>query len=596
MSVRKNSVKLGVAVAATCGLAITAAAPAGALDGGPTTSPKLGTDIIAVGSDTTQWVMDKLVADYNTAVTTGPRMINYDACVGATDPAHATGLGSNPDGSGFPCGADNTGTKAGVPRPATDMDPAAPGGAIIPNGSGNGRALLRTATDPLFKDVAFARSSAAAGTADIAAGLLPIPFAVDKIVPAVSPAGPAPASLTGQQILRIFNGTYTNWNQVGGANAPIHPYLPKTGSGTQQISFVFLAALDGVTEAPGSDNDPTSHSAAFQTWQGPGVTITDANWKTGSTNVEEHDPSIIQADPNAIELFSYARAQMANSKNQLLRIEGGWSEDREQYNVVRGKAISGAATTPFLYGSDNNVLESIFSNTGWICTNATAQADIAALGDWPLNSKVCGVANTNTLDTINPFASTGVGEGPSTTTSAYYSGGKVHVTVDASDGSVPTGSVQVVIAPPAVAGAPGSKASFVANKALANGEASVSVPSTLAGSRIVDVAFLPTNFGAQNSAGGHTAAGSSYTEFSHTFTAAKPKVSATATKVGKKYVVKIKTNQTGKAKVKVNGHTFSSSISAGKATVNVPLRKLASGKNKAVVSVKGASTKVTLKK
>lgn len=277
MSVRKNSVKLGVAAVAVAGLVMTVAAPAGALDAGPSTAPKLGTDIIGVGSDTTQWVMDKLTTDYDAAVTTGPRLINYDACVGNTNQATATGLGDNPDGSGFPCGADATGTKAGVPRPATVIDPAAPASAVMANGSGSAWTLLRTPTDPLFNDVAFARSSSAASTADIAAGEIPLPFAVDKFVSVVSPTGPAPATLTGQQILRIFNGTYTNWNQVGGKNAPIHPYLPKTGSGTYNSSLVFLAALDGVTEAPGSDNDPTSHSAAFLTWQGPGVPITDAN-------------------------------------------------------------------------------------------------------------------------------------------------------------------------------------------------------------------------------------------------------------------------------------------------------------------------------
>ena len=595
MSVRKNSAKLGVAAAAAFGLALTAAAPAGAVDGGATSSPKLGTDIIGVGSDTTQYLIDKLATDYNTAVTTGPRMVNYDACVGATGPS-ATGLGSNPDGSGFPCGADNTGTKVGVARPATVIDPAAPASAVIPNGSGGARTLLRTPADPLFKSVAFARSSGPVNTTDLAAGEIALPFAVDKIVTATNPKGPAPAALTGQQVLRIYNGTYTNWNQVGGKSAPIHPYLPKAGSGTLNASLAFLAQLDGVTEAPGTDNDPSSHSAAYQTWQGPTTPVTDANWNTGKANVEEHDPSIIGADPNAIEMFSYARAQLANSQSEIVRIEGGWSADRELYNVVRGKAISGAQTTPFLYGSDNGVLEGIFSNTGWLCTNATAQADVASLNEWPLNSKLCGVANNNTVDTINPYASNGVGEGPATTTTALYSGGAVKVTVEAADGSTPTGKVQVVIAPPAVAGGAGAAASHVATVSLVNGEASVSVPASVVGSRVVDVAFLPTNFGAQSSAGGHTATGSSYAEFTHTFSKVAAKVTASAKKSGSKYVVTVKTNVTGKATVKVHGHSFSSSISGGKAKVSVPLSKLKNGKNVATVSVTGAKTKVTLKK
>ena len=56
-------------------------------------------------------------------------------------------------------------------------------------------------------------------------------------------------------------------------------------------------------------------------------------------------------DANAIEPFSYGRAQLANGASQTVRIEGGWSADRELYHVVRGQNIAGAATTPFVYGS-----------------------------------------------------------------------------------------------------------------------------------------------------------------------------------------------------------------------------------------------------
>ena len=150
-----------------------------------------------------------------------------------------------------------------------------------------------------------------------------------------------------------------------------------------------------------------------------------------------------------------------------------------------------------------------------------------------------------------------------------------------------------------VVDAPGFLANDVLNAAtvsLVNGEASVSVPASVVGSRVVDVAFLPTNFGAQSSAGGHTATGSSYAEFTHTFSKVAAKVTASAKKSGSKYVVTVKTNVTGKATVKVHGHSFSSSISGGKAKVSVPLSKLKNGKNVATVSVTGAKTKVTLKK
>ena len=45
------------------------------------------------------------------------------------------------------------------------------------------------------------------------------------------------------------------------------------------------------------------------------------------------------ADTNAIEPFSYGRAQLANGDSQTVRIEGGWSADRELYHVVRGQTM-----------------------------------------------------------------------------------------------------------------------------------------------------------------------------------------------------------------------------------------------------------------
>lgn len=532
MSVRKNSALAGLAMVAVAGLAFTGMAPANAADTTPSGGVTLGQTLVGVGSDTTQWVMDQLTKDYNTynssLATPGAGMANFDACVGNTT-ANAPGLGDNPDGSGFPCGADSSGTKPGVKRNESVIDSSvgSAGDQKLPSGSGDGRTLLRTPSDPLFNDIAFGRSSGPINAADSAVEAA-LPFAVDKIVVATNPAGPAPASLTGQQVLRIFNGTYTNWDQVGGKNAPIHVYIPKSGSSTRNAFLGFLAALDGVTEAPGVDNDPSSHSGAYATWQGPTATYdpTDTSvWKTGTTNVEEHDPSVIIADKDAIEPFSYGRAQMANKNAQTVRIEGGWSADRELYNVVRTQPINGANApssynqsggTPFLWGKDSNALENVFGPNGWICQNDTAATDINNAGFWPLAkgsvTNDCGVANTNTLDTINSAASNGQGEGAATSTSAYVADNAVNVSVT-SNGATPTGSVQVTISDPAVAGQANIPAVLLTKTVdLTDGAATVAIPENVSGSKIVDVAYLPTNFGANAADGGHTALGSSYFE------------------------------------------------------------------------------------
>jgi ABC-type phosphate transport system substrate-binding protein len=600
MSVRKNSARLGLAAVAAAGLVLAAMASANADtvpgQGGVPGTYDLGTTVIGVGSDTIQWVDDKLSADYDASnPTPNPAWADFDACLGNTTPG-APGLGDNPDGSGFPCGADHSGTKPGVKRDEQVVDPSVPAGHPLPSGSGDGRTLLRTPTDPLFMDVAYGRSSGPINTTDLAAGEIALPFAVDKIVVATNPSGPAPASLTGEQILKIFNGTYTNWKQVGGKNAKIHPYMPKAGSSTLNAFESFLAALDGVNEAPGTDNDPSSHSAASQTWQGPGNTITDTNWNTGAANVEEHDPSVIIADPQAIEPFSYARAQLANGQSQTVRIEGGWSEDRELYHVVRGADIAGAPTTPFKYGADNNVLENLFSNTGWVCTNATAQADIANAGFWPLtagsNTGNCGVKNANTEDTINPFKSNGVDEGAATTTSAFFSAGKVHISVSATGNATPSGTVQVVVANPTTPGITPPAASFHTTVKLnASGAATVTLPTTVSGQKTFDVAFLPTNFGAKSANGGHTAMGSSYAEFTQKVTVAKVGTSVKAT-------ASPTTLANSKANSKVTVTVKQASGTAkptGAVNIMLGSKKVGSGtlrKGATTITVKGSSLKV----
>ena len=310
-------------------------------------------------------------------------------------------------------------------------------------------------------------------------------------------------------------------------NATIHPYLPKAGSSTLNAFQSFLAALDGVNEAPGTDNDPTSHSAASQIWQGqPGApAITDANWNTGSrrpsrpprrTSRSTTRRSIIK-DANAIEPFSYGRAQLANGASQTVRIEGGWSADRELYHVVRGQNIAGAATTPFVYGSDGGVLENLFSNTGYVCTNATAKADIAGAGFWPLQTGTATgqlrCEERQHRGHHQPVRLQRRGRGCRHHHECLLRRRARSTSPSPAARATPTGSVQLVVANPSTpAGSPA--ASF--HKTVRSGRrrrGAVTLPATVSGTKTFDVAYLPTSFGANASAGGHTALGSSYTEF-----------------------------------------------------------------------------------
>ena len=303
MSVRKISAKLGLAAVAVSGLALTALAPANAdtvpgHDSVPGTYT-LGTTVIGVGSDTLQWVDDKLSADYD-ATTPAVAWANFDACLGNTS-AGAPGLGDNPDGSGFPCGADHTGTKAGVKRDEGVVDPAAAGGAL-PSGSGDGRTLLRTPTDKLFMDVAYGRSSGPINTTDLAAGEIALPFAVDKIVVSTHPGGPgsgvADRSADPQDLQRHLHQLEPGRRQER-HDPPLHaegrlehpervPVLPgsarrrQRGPGHRQRPDL---ALGRVTDLAGPARRTGDHGRQLEHRVATAVPPTAAN-------VEEHDPSV----------------------------------------------------------------------------------------------------------------------------------------------------------------------------------------------------------------------------------------------------------------------------------------------------------------
>lgn len=289
-------------------------------------------DIVGGGSDTTQFAMNYLAdgaasgglfyAGYN--ATANARLISFDAIL----PNGVIG--------------DSISLKAGA-TPITR-----------PNGSTQGKNLLYGAADNVNAN--YARSSSSLGGSEVTAGLQLIPFAVDGIELAVRAAGTnAPATITPGQMVDIYEGTITNWNQIGGANGVIVPLIPQPGSGTRATFEAQLkAANGGVTVVLGSNVQES----------------------------QEHDPAPIAADPNAVAPFSTGRASFAPSIS-LVEGAGSWAYTRALYNVVRQDDLTAPWFGP-LFGSD-----------GFICSGAATQL-IAAAGfeqlASPLDGGVCGEA------------------------------------------------------------------------------------------------------------------------------------------------------------------------------------------------------------
>jgi ABC-type phosphate transport system substrate-binding protein len=190
------------------------------------TTPK-ATDVVGIGSNTTENVFDQLTSNYNSAHKTGTHIYSWDALQNA-----AAAAGSNI--------VEKKGC-ASTPRP---------------NGSSAGIAALATniKTGTHFC-VDFGRSSRAEKTGD-PAGLSFIPLALDNISYAsISKNSNAPTNLTTKDLTKIYLCQVTKWSQVGGkSTATIHPLLPQPGSGTLAQ---FLADI-GVTTPGKCVNEPAT--------------------------------------------------------------------------------------------------------------------------------------------------------------------------------------------------------------------------------------------------------------------------------------------------------------------------------------------------
>lgn len=317
MFVRKTLAGVVAAALAGSAVVLSAGAAHAAEADDPTFVPTTN-DLIGVGSDTSQHVMHLFAEAWN----------------------------ASPQTAGLPKIASFAATGGG--------NITLPSGEIVrPNGSGAGKSRLYGANDTPAID--FARSSSANSAAETEAGLQMFPFALDTLAMVVSKTVPsnAPATLTEADIVKIYNGTYTNWNQLpGGKDGTIVPMIPQAGSGTRSFFVAQLKAMNG----------------------GVDVVLGGA-----VTEVQEHDPTPVQSNPNAIAPFSEGRAEIAGT----LQVEQGWSKGRALYNVVRGADVS------------NSLVQAAFGSAGALCS--TEARDLIASAGFeqlatPEHGGVCGEA------------------------------------------------------------------------------------------------------------------------------------------------------------------------------------------------------------
>jgi ABC-type phosphate transport system substrate-binding protein len=374
--------KMAASLVAAVALAVTAVGPA--LADPPRGVAPQPTDMVGVGSGTTQYLFDQFSADYNGQHASGPHLYSWDA----TDPV--TGQGGGP-----------IATKAGCPAVPRPGDSAAGIGALEQNAT--------DPQDPSAFCIDFARSHRGPQSTDPGSVVF-VALAGDAVTYATRDAASggtsAPRKLTAAQLTAIYECKATNWDQVGGPNAPIHAFLPQTGS---DIRLSFLTALGGGV-APIT----------------PGTCVSDA----GNTLQENEGVNPVLNDPDAIVPYSVA-AYLAQAYHSAACLSGGCMGSPactpagtqnlfgcDQHGVLRLNKINGTApVTPWPppptcpQCAINPAFPSLFQGTvwdvvrydasaadhipaylepflaasnaatpGWACTNAAAQADIHDYG------------------------------------------------------------------------------------------------------------------------------------------------------------------------------------------------------------------------
>ena len=290
------------------------------------------TDITAVGSDTIQFVDDDVATAYN-ATNPGRLFDSWDAVNPSTGAAH-------------------------------DSITVKPGHSIArPNGSSEGITSLLNDSN-----VEVARSSR--GPRDGDQGLIFLPFAQDEVRYALSAATASNGvdGLTAAQLATIYScgntGVTVKWSDLGGAsNDAVQAIVPQAGSGTRSF---------------------------FET----SINVTDATIQAGVnsgciTQAEEHDPTPIENNADAIAPFSVARFNSKVPAGEIKLNTAGFAATREVYNVVKADPNTGTveASLQGLLGDGGD------QSTGWICSTAAAGI-ITSNGFTAIDN--CGIAESFT--------------------------------------------------------------------------------------------------------------------------------------------------------------------------------------------------------
>ena len=363
-------------LAGLAGAMVTALASPALAD--PSVTPK-ATDVVGVGSDTTQNVLNQLSTDYNAQSPAPSRhLYSWDA-VGTPDPVSL---------------------KAGCTA------------VTRPNGSSAGITALKSNQRPTGDKshycVDFARSSRGPQAGDTSA-IAFVQFAQDAVTWSAdsqpNKASHAPASLSILQLQAIYScdasllGTGASgpvhWNQVGGTSTnAVVPVIPQSQSGTRKFFLTAIGVSTLGSCVKGQDNSVEENegtNAIFSSSQSRDIVFPYSVAVYLAQSQYGHDAgaqgsqklrSATTADGSTV-IAPLVGTTGAKKINPALAAVG---LTRYVYNVVRNNGTAQHVPT---------YLQGIFganSDTGWLCSSAAAKADIRSYGFNTIGS-ACGAVS-----------------------------------------------------------------------------------------------------------------------------------------------------------------------------------------------------------
>ena len=346
---------------------------------------------VGLGAQTQQSLVDQFSGDYNATLSssTQTRLYNWDAINPVTGAIGDT-ITVKQNCASFP---RPDGSSAGITQLAK---------------------FQQTSDKNFFCDnfANSARTRGASDPPDSTGGVTFVNLAGDAVTWAAQQTTDAPATLTPQQLTEIYTCSVTNWDQVGGKNAPIQPFLPQSGAGT--LTF-WLSAIGVTTPGPCVSND--NNTLEENEGVNPVLKTPEAIWiysvgdwiaqkfhSTACTNsgCTSNPPCTPKAGKDefgcdvhgTIVLKKINGVAPTTGKNEGTKINPAFDStfDRTLFEVVPFDP----STADHIPGSESGApggvnLEKIFGASGWACTSATAKLDIKNYGFESIGS--CGATS-----------------------------------------------------------------------------------------------------------------------------------------------------------------------------------------------------------